>query len=985
MTFSRFLKNNSIFSRIAFSIVFVSSLLLGNKVSAQVIPCQFDEYLQQQLQEHPEMKKEMDWFNEYAKNYKMPAADKTRGTTSKIVIPVVVHVFHVGGDENISDAQIKSQIKVLNQDFQYKNKDTANLVPDFKPLKEGDVITCEVTKTACGNTTTVTSNSIIVTFQPSVTITTGDTNLCSGAGVLATFTAHSVNGGTSPVYQWKRNGVSVGSNSNTYTDSLWTNGDVVTCDLTSNSPCATGVVTSNAIKITVADSLGAALHLVQSPGAICVGTSIDLSVIPVTGGTAPQYSWFKNDTEIAGATDASYTVKKPDTSEIYYCRMISNAGCVTQDTVYSDTLSSSKTATILPWVTIEQTTPFLCANPQTVSFSATAVNGASYQWKVNGVKAGSTNPVSNVLNLSTAKIAASFDIEFRLASIDPDGNCTNGIVRYYTPLTNSADDAIKKLSVWPSDKYLNIWVVKNIKTIRNEWGGIILGYATFPNPGMSLFSNDGVIIKSDYFGNIGTSDSTSKMGRVATHEIGHWLSLIHTFQDGCNGGDLVQDTPPANDANFGCKIGVNTCTNDNPDFPDMVQNYMDYSDGACQNLFTEGQKTRAMAALNAYRNILFSRDNLIATGTDDDAVAGTCAPKSAFNAAVSTACEGNTVSFNDFSYNGAVTSWSWSFPGGEPSTSTAQFPVVKYSTAGTYDVTLTVSNAVGTSTVTKTNYITVLPATSGINGVAQDFESNNFPYNWTLETTSSTNWERTTKVKSQGNACMMFANNLGETDSKVSFVSPAINLRESPTKMFSFTYAYAPRAMQTGTTLDRLTVFVSVDCGKTWVSAWSRNGTLLNTLTGVPTTIVNYYPVYANEWKTIEVPLLTWSTRTNVLIKLEFSSKGGHNIFIDNINLGYPTGVEGVKETQTAAMDVFPNPATNSATVSYWITNSEKVEMNMFDITGRKVLQLVNETVAPGAHDVYLDAEKMKNLTGGTYILEMKTSGQIITRKFIKM
>lgn len=945
----------------------------------------FDDYLQQQLQEHPEMKKEMEWFNEYAKNYKLQDFNKMRGTSEKMIIPVVVHVFHNNGDENISDAQIKSQIEALNKDFQRLNPDTALLMPDFKPLKEGDKITCEVTKTACGHTTTVVSNTITVSFQPSVTIFTTDTSLCTGSNLKVTFTAYPVNGGTAPVYQWKRNGNNVGENSEIFSDTVWADGDIITCLMTSNSPCSPDGVLSNAIRMTVSDSLGASLQLRQSPGEICAGTAIDLSVIPAVGGVAPQYNWFMNGDTIAGATNAFYSINKPDTA-LYYCRMISNAGCVANDTVYSDTLKGSKTATVIPAVTIAQTTASICSDPQYVTFTATAFNGASYQWKINGVKAGSSNPPSATLNLRTWSIAADFGVEFRLATIDPNGNCTNGIVRSYSPLTESADDNIKEVSVWPSDKYLNLWVVKNIKTNRNEWGGTILGYATMPMPGTSLFSRDGVIIRSDYFGTIGTSDTIKKWGRVATHEIGHWMSLFHPFQDSCNGGDLVQDTPPVSAPNFLCPLGRNSCSNDNPDFPDMVQNFMDYSDGNCENIFTEGQKVRAMAAMSAYRNILFSHNNLIATGTDDAAPANICAPIAAFNAIVSTACEGGQVSFYDYSYNAAVTSWNWSFPGGNPSSSTEQFPKVTYATSGNYDVTLTVSNSVGNNTITKPSYIKIAPSTAGINGLAQDFESLNFPYNWTLSSTSKNNWSRTNKAKFQGNASMMFANNLNETDNKISITSPNINLRDASSKFISFYYAYAPRAIAGVASLDRLTVYVSTDCGKSWVSAWSRNGTLLNTLTGIPTSIYDYYPVYSNEWKLLEIPLITWSTRTNVLVRIEFSSKGGHNIFIDNINLGYPTGIQQPSTaTISAAMDVFPNPAINAATINYELDGTAHVELNMFDITGRKVLQLVNETIVSGVHEVYLDADKLKHLGAGTYILEMKTPTQIITRKFINL
>jgi PKD repeat protein len=138
-------------------------------------------------------------------------------------------------------------------------------------------------------------------------------------------------------------------------------------------------------------------------------------------------------------------------------------------------------------------------------------------------------------------IAADCYIEFRLAQIDPNGNCTNGIDRIYSHKTNSADDD-SKLNQWPRNKYLNVWVVKTIGSVG------VAGYAYYPAATAGpLFPYDGVLILSDYIGSIGTGSAFTS--RALTHEIGHYLNLQHPWGNNNDpgvacGDDLVSDTPP---------------------------------------------------------------------------------------------------------------------------------------------------------------------------------------------------------------------------------------------------------------------------------------------------------------------------------------------------------------------------------------------------------------------------------------------------------
>lgn len=229
------------------------------------------------------------------------------------------------------------------------------------------------------------------------------------------------------------------------------------------------------------------------------------------------------------------------------------------------------------------------------------------------------NPNKNTIDPMFASLAADCEIEFRLANRDPNGNCFSGINRVFSTLTNNGDDAVKSLvpSNWRNGKYFNIYVVAQIKDTDNDPNTTTLGYAQFPWSGAS--STRGVVIRADYVGTIGTS-TRARGGRTLTHEVGHCFGLFHTFQGGCSsssqGGDAVADTPPAADQNFGnCSPSRNTCTNDpGGDKPDMLQNYMDYTNGDCQALFSLGQRDRMNSSLASYYSTLYSSSNLTATG-----------------------------------------------------------------------------------------------------------------------------------------------------------------------------------------------------------------------------------------------------------------------------------------------------------------------------------------------------------------------------------
>ncbi|MCU0430099.1 MAG: T9SS type A sorting domain-containing protein [Cytophagaceae bacterium] len=201
--------------------------------------------------------------------------------------------------------------------------------------------------------------------------------------------------------------------------------------------------------------------------------------------------------------------------------------------------------------------------------------------------------------------AADIKIKFCLASTAPDGSKTNGIIRMKASKSSySLNDEVvlKSISKWPSNLYLNIWVCRLIDPVNGE----LLGYSSFPGqtglPGMPSSapeSLDGVVVNYRAFGTVGTIYSNYALGRTATHEVGHWLGLFHTWGDeylNCSGEDYCDDVPACVDqyTQVDCSIPSNFCDVN----PRMIENYMDYSGDVCMNLFTKDQKTRMRTTLD---------------------------------------------------------------------------------------------------------------------------------------------------------------------------------------------------------------------------------------------------------------------------------------------------------------------------------------------------------------------------------------------------
>lgn len=572
------------------------------------------------------------------------------------------------------------------------------------------------------------------------------------------------------------------------------------------------------------------------------------------------------------------------------------------------------------------------------------------------------------LNADTSSVVAEFksivadaEVEFVLANTDPNGNCTRGIERIVSNKTYYGDDNTK-FDPWPYTQYLNVWTCSSI-------GSGAAGYAYKPGtaPSTSLGSADGVLILADYVGSIGTGAYGT--ARALSHEIGHWLGLSHTWGNtnspgvAC-GDDGISDTPVTKGWTV-CNLSNNDVCNNG--VVENLQNYMEYA--YCQRMFTTGQVALMRTRLTqAPRMSLWSTSNLTSTGADITPP-NNCAPQSDFKNTYKMVCAGSSVTFTDVS-SGVPTSWNWSFPGGTPSTSTSSSPSIAYNTPGVYNVSLTASNSYGTgTTTTKTGYIIVNSTSAPVSApFTEGFQTASSitaysPNPWIVKSEDSYAWSQYPGAGSASSSSIRLQNYNATGGDIDEVISSSIDMTTVTSPTFSFDVAYTQKTTADN---DRLRVYFSTDCGKTWSQRYSKSGATLNTTTGVKTT--NFLPA-ASEWRKENIGITTYASATNLKVKFEFLSDKGNNIYIDNIMIGGVLPVNNYDPLAMLNLSVFPNPLEENSMISFNLNQKQKVNVNLIDVLGRTVVAVANDEFSSGEHQLKLNHASLKP---GVYFVSVK-------------
>lgn len=536
------------------------------------------------------------------------------------------------------------------------------------------------------------------------------------------------------------------------------------------------------------------------------------------------------------------------------------------------------------------------------------------------------------------------NIEFRLALKDPSGNPTNGINRYFQPsLTNNGGEN-SKINQWDRSKYLNIWVVKTMNS-----GAAAYTYRPSTVNSNSFKSGDGIISLHDYVGSIGTG--SYGRSRTLTHEVGHWINLAHTWGNGnepgevgnCNIDDGVFDTPNTM-GNTSCNLGTNSCSSVDSYYGknqiDNIQNYMDYS--YCNRMFTKGQSTRMRTALEsviAERRTLWQPATLAATGVDQLLTAN-------FEVENPIICFGDQVQFKDASFYNQDT-WVWSFDGANLVSSTSQNPVVTFVEPGIHDIELTVSNSSKTLNVKRENYIWALPQVGYPVPYQNGFEN---PINLTQDLyiinhdTDAVKFEKITSTFYEGSNCIFLKNAFNQFFNKDEFIIGPVDV--SPLSQIDLTWKTA-YAQKSGNEDDILRVYVSADCGKTWRQKFQKVGAALATASTissefVPSGIFDWREDGTSSFNSIE------KNSEALLIKFEFESDGGNNLYIDDIQInGNFDPVPRQEYPRDGELNVSANPLINWKAVDGVTEYEYQVDIHTdFNtsnlVTGKKQFSSVN-------------------------------------------
>lgn len=497
-------------------------------------------------------------------------------------------------------------------------------------------------------------------------------------------------------------------------------------------------------------------------------------------------------------------------------------------------------------------------------------------------------------------VAGSFDIQFVLAKQDPNGIASNGISRVQGSKASwslSDNFQLKSQSYWPAEDYLNIWVC-------NLTG--FLGYTQFPVsslPGLEGSSNerltDGIVINYREFGSIDDGafdlDSRYNKGRTLTHELGHLFGLRHIWGDGsnCTATDYVNDTPSQSGSTSGCPSHPRLDCG-SPQQPRMFQNYLDYTNDACMNLFTQGQVSRMSIVLqNSPRraSLLTSAGSLPpSTLPNDLGIKNTIAP-------LLTQCAGSfqpSIQVRNYGTNPITAAQIQLLRNGTPvetispslnlliaQETTLSFSTVLLTAGATATFTFNVLQTNGgTDSNAQNNSKTISTTTPAIASSLPLFETfASGTNNWSvINPDGLTTWQ-TVSTPSGKTAAYLHFYNYAENGATDLLASPVIDLSSSTKATLIFDRAYAPYPGVIG---ERLRVLATSNCNFTnAIELFSKSDEDLATTND---DYNNYTPLNNSQWVTEVIPLDGFLGGA-VQIAFEGTNANGNNLYITNVRI----------------------------------------------------------------------------------------------------
>ncbi len=499
-------------------------------------------------------------------------------------------------------------------------------------------------------------------------------------------------------------------------------------------------------------------------------------------------------------------------------------------------------------------------------------------------------------------VAADIGIEFVLAKQDPNGLPTDGVQRVQgskTSWTISDGAAMKSLSYWPAEDYFNIWVA----TLASD----LIGFAEFPVSDLDGIQGypdrplqDGVVVDYQYFGGVGNITAGS-LGRTTTHEVGHFLGLLHIWGDGgCSADDFCADTPSADASTNGCPLNKETCGS-----KDMIQNYMDYTADACMNLFTMDQKARMRIVMenSPRRNSL-----LTSPGLQEPIVADNDMGIQRITSPQQTECSSLITPSLELANFGEEVVNSYKVKlylqgnfveevESNEQVATGESTILSFSTinlgstGNTYEVSFEVSEVNGGDDENDGNNqqaVNFLVPELGTLPLSDDFEGEDQSQllnEGTIENPdNSITWELTNAPGNGNDNEALFMNffeyELGRGERDILF-TPNYDFSDIVEAKLVFKVAHAQYIDSNIESNDRLSIAVSTDCGNNYSSViYNKAGKALATAMPVNSAFV---PNDRTEWREEEISLEAFAGQSNVRIAFIGQNDYGNNLYIDDV------------------------------------------------------------------------------------------------------
>ncbi|HET6243985.1 MAG: T9SS type A sorting domain-containing protein [Bacteroidetes bacterium] len=863
--------------------------------------CGTNQAMQDLYEKYPGLKEEQKKLVESSKQFVIENNGRSRSVV--YTIPVVFHILHEYGSENLHDTIIKAQIARLNKDFRKLNEDTANVVPEFKGLIADSRVEFKLaTKDYQGNCTN---------------------------GIERIFTHETQIGDDfSKLNPWPRE---------KYLN-IWVSANISRPGVAGYATFPSGAVGGymyflDGIMVTK-DYVGESHRVLTHE----VGHYLGLS-----------HPW--GDGEIGTGCGNDGILDTPPTKGWSFCSLNDATSCPAVNIAKAYSFSSVTTGS-----GVTDPTPVVADSGIVFSsFSASGVSNNSFvdtSFSFTNWETGSTDGETdyNLLtgSLNTSKyyeitITPKLGYNMSISKIDFNFYRTQTGVRTFA-VRSSVDNFADNLAASADTSKYTI-VSPNIFFIKNDTS--YMDKSTINLDGVTNYVKRTSPIKFRFYG---------------------WNAedVLGTF-----GIDNVTIT-----------LGNGKVEN--------IQNYMEYA--YCSKMFTIGQAEAMEATLNnstASRDNLSKATNLAQTGTDVTTMP-VCIPVADFNVSNKFICAGSAITFNNATWRAEGT-YSWTFTDGTPATSTEANPTVTFNTHGWKTVSLTATNAAGSHTTTMENFIYVSGAWTEFQGTHVDnFQSENW---WLVDNIGKdqVQWELVNIGVSGASKAYGLRNAIANAPQfgyyervggkRDALISPSYDLSLMTSGNLSFTYSAATRSPSAAGITERLVVYFSTDCGKTW-------GAPRRTITGVELISAGvvdgpYVPTQANQWRTATVSIPAFFHQGNVRFKFEYTaSDGSNNIYINNFTIDGVVGIEEKMKNEYFSLNIFPNPSRDdqNLNVSY-LSKGNEVKLSITDLVG-KLVYSINENNGPGENTTIVNMSET-NMKAGVYFLNISDGVYNQTKKVV--